>query len=94
MKLQPDGDVPNSEGPPLSTPRLRAHLAYGLLVLASIWFFSGPLRQWISLALSDPRYSHIALAPAISAFVLYLERQRVFAGRQQTAGVNEGAVLE
>ena len=38
-----------------------------------------PLRQLLSLSLNDQRYSHIILAPVISACVMFLERRKVFA---------------
>jgi hypothetical protein len=49
-----------------------------MLALSSILLFWGPLNQWASLSLADQRYSHIILIPVISAFVMYLERRKIF----------------
>jgi exosortase len=59
--------------------RLRPHLLFGAFVVASVALFWGPLRELAALALSNDPYSYILLVPLISAFILYLERRKVFA---------------
>src|SRR5215472_11238581 len=80
MMLRSASGAPHSQGPLFSSPQLRMHSLYVLLVIATIGLFSGPVRQWISLSLTDSRYSHIVLIPAISASFLFVERRRLFAG--------------
>ncbi len=60
--------------------RLRPHLPFAVLGIASVVLFWGPLRELAALSLSADPYSYILLIPFISAFVLYLERRKVFAG--------------
>jgi exosortase len=59
---------------------LRPHLLFGAFVVASVALFRVPLRELAALALSSDPYSYILLVPLISAFILYLERRKVFAG--------------
>jgi exosortase len=59
--------------------RLRPHLFFGALVVASAVLFWGSLRELAVLALSSDPYSYILLVPLISAFLLYRERRKVFA---------------
>ena len=57
---------------------LRPHLLFAVLAVASIALFWRTLRELAALSLSADAYSYILLIPVISAFVLYLERQKVF----------------
>jgi exosortase len=58
-------------------PRQR-HLAFAALLTISLALFWTPLRTIAGLSLSDDRYSHLLLIPFVSAFILYLERARIF----------------
>lgn len=60
--------------------RLPPHLSFAVLGVASVVLFWRTLRELAALALSADAYSYILLIPVISAFVLYLERRKVFAG--------------
>jgi len=53
-------------------------LAYGLWISVSLVLFARPLGWMIHFALQNDDASHILLIPAISAWVIYLERQTVF----------------
>jgi exosortase len=50
------------------------------LLAAVIVLFWIPLRQLVSLSLSDNRYSHLILIPLISGFFFYREHDSIFAG--------------
>jgi hypothetical protein len=58
--------------------QLLPHSLSCILGLLSIVLFWCPLRQLLSLSPNDQRYSHIILIPVISAFVMYLERRKIF----------------
>jgi exosortase len=60
--------------------RVSPHLSFAVLGVASIALFQGTLRELVALSLSADAYSYILLIPVISAFVLYLESRKVFAG--------------
>ena len=53
---------------------------YALSLLASIAvvLFQQPLSSLASLSFKDERSSHVLLIPLISAFLIYLERKRIF----------------
>ena len=57
-----------------------ASLSFAVLVVASVALFWRTLRELAALSLSADSYSYILLIPVISAFALYLERRKVFAG--------------
>jgi exosortase len=63
-----------------TSSRLRPHLSFAVLAVATVALFWRTLRELAALALSADSYSYILLIPVISAFVLYLERRKVFAG--------------
>ena len=67
---------------------LRCHSLSLTLVVASVVLFWGPLRELAALALANDPYSYILLIPAISAFVLYMERRNACAG----VGANHGSI--
>lgn len=64
---------------PLPSSRLRPHLLFAALGIASLVLFWGPLRELAALSLSADSYSYILLIPVLSAFALYLERRKAFA---------------
>ena len=63
-----------------TSSRLRPHLSFAILAAASVALFWRTLRELAALSLSSDSYSYILLIPVISAFVLYLEPRKVFAG--------------
>jgi exosortase len=65
----------------------RSHTIFATFALASVAPFWIPFHQWLSLSLSDQRYSHLILIPAISAFFLYLERRKIFSPMAFRPGV-------
>jgi exosortase len=69
---------PVADVPAKSPLRFPPHLLWGLFFLASIALFWTPLRQWASLSLNDPCYSHLILVPLISAFFFHRERSAIF----------------
>jgi exosortase len=73
--------------------RLRPHLPFAVLGGASVVLFWGPLRELAALSLSADPYSYILLVPFISAFLLYLERRKVFAGSPTTRSPMSAALL-
>lgn len=59
--------------------RLRLLLLFAAIGTASIVLFWHTLRDLVALSLSADAYSYILLIPFISAFVVYLERRKIFA---------------
>jgi len=61
-------------------PRLLiAHdLWFGVFSILSLLLFGNYLKVLVQLSIRDDRYSHILLIPIISAFLIYLHRNRVF----------------
>ena len=55
-----------------------SHLSFGLFLLLSSILFRAPLYALADLAIHDEHYSHIALIPFISAFLVYVKRKQVF----------------
>ena len=64
----------------LTSSRLRPHWVFVVLGIASVVLFWKPLRELAMLSLSSDPYSYILLIPFISAFFLFLERRKIFAG--------------
>ena len=54
------------------------HLLSCTLGILSVILFRGPLSEWVSLSLTDQRYTHLVVIPVISAAFLFIERRRVF----------------
>ena len=59
-------------------PVLLVHLFCLAFWLLSIGTFWGPLRQLLSLSLTDDRYSHLVVIPFISACLMYWKRREIF----------------
>jgi exosortase len=77
----------NTTDEPLRTERkglerwfssLAAHVFAASIWLLSLALFRQPLRGMASLSFHDERASHILLIPCISAFLIFLQRKRVF----------------
>lgn len=62
----------------------RAWLFVLFVLLVSTAFFF-PLRTLLKFSLEHEHYSHIALVPVVSLFLLYLRRREIFAGSQPNA---------
>src|ERR1700722_5657172 len=57
----------------------RAPHSYAVILwLLSLFLFRGTLTSLASLSFHDELASHILLIPVISAFLIYLERKRIF----------------
>ena len=63
---------------PLGTLARRSWL-YAAWVLATCLAFSGPAARFVRYALANDNASHSLLIPVICAWILFLERQRIFA---------------
>jgi len=61
-------------------------VAFALLLTISIAVFWEPLRTIAVLSWTDDRYSHLLLIPAISTFLLYFERARIFSQPKDRGG--------
>src|SRR5262245_65939732 len=64
---------------------------FALLVVATVPAFAAPLATLSRLALQQEHYSHIILIPAISAFLLLRDREKVFAHME--TGWREGSAV-
>ncbi len=62
---------------PLGTLSRRAFLYVGW-IFATCLFLLNPLKAFLSYALSNENASHLVLIPLISAWILFLERERIF----------------
>src|SRR5215467_992503 len=68
-------------------------------LLCSAWFaatcllFFAPLTRFVRYALSNDNASHAILIPAICAWILYLERERVFAAVTPARDLRCGALF-
>src|SRR5215470_10022462 len=58
---------------------------YAAWVLASALLFSSPLSRFVRHAVSDDNASHTILIPAICAWLIYLERHRIFSSVRSDA---------
>jgi exosortase len=63
----------------MSLLRFSRHHWFVLIVLLSLLMFWSPLRRLAGFAMAHEQYSHIALIPFASAFLLFRERKKVFA---------------
>ena len=71
----------------------RPHLFFAVLAVASVVLSWQPLRELAALALSADAYSYILLMPVISAFFIYVERQKVFAWGGRYRSLTVAALL-
>lgn len=71
--------------PDLATPKtfrspfVRAHLIFALFLLAAVGLFWKSLTMLITYSLNNESCSHIVLIPFVTAYLLFLERKRIFA---------------
>jgi exosortase len=73
IRIPAPSDVPSSEGS-LS----RRVLFYAAWVVGCCLLLLDPVRTFVSYALSNDNASHLLLIPVISAWILFLERARIF----------------
>jgi len=73
----PESPVTAAAAPFLGTLARRFWL-FALCVLATCLVFVGPITRFVRYALSNDNASHTILIPAICAWVLFLERDRIF----------------
>ncbi|MHB8652851.1 MAG: exosortase/archaeosortase family protein [Terriglobia bacterium] len=68
--------APAAESP--TGVNLSRNLLFGVLLVAAIAAFWGPLASLISLSLHDEEYSHLILMPLLPVALLYVKRRAVF----------------
>jgi exosortase len=73
MRIPADSNEPSSSGS-LS----RRVLFYAAWVVVCCLLLLNPVRGFVSYALANDNASHLLLIPAISAWILFLERARIF----------------
>lgn len=59
---------------------IRRHLLFSLLAAGLLLTFGRPLRQLAVFIAEHEHYSHIALIPLVTAYLLYINRWKVFPG--------------
>ncbi len=57
----------------------RRDLYFGLFVVLTSAVFSAPLRALLKLSIDNDAYSQVSFVPLVSAFLVYLERRKIFA---------------
>jgi exosortase len=57
----------------------KPYLLYGAWVVATLIAFAGPLQSVVRVAMENDDASHVVLIPFISALLVYLQRERIFA---------------
>jgi exosortase len=75
--LTPEPSI-NSAGPPSLGSLSRRILLYLVWILATCLLLMHPLGTFVSYSLSNENASHLVLIPVISAWILFLERYRIF----------------
>jgi exosortase len=62
----------------IATPARQAHLLFGGLLAASVLIFWHSISDLIRYSFNHESSSHIVLIPFISAYLIYIERERIF----------------
>lgn len=57
----------------------RRDLYFALFVVLTSAVFSAPLRALLKLSIDNDAYSQVSFVPLVSAFLVYLERRKIFA---------------
>jgi exosortase len=86
---QDDHATPSSSARPVLLVYLFC-LAFWLLSIGTFW---GPLRQILSLSLSNDRYSHLVAVPFISACLMYWKRRDIFRATEHNPWIGIPLVL-
>ena len=71
----------------------RRNLSFILFVILCIVVFRVPLSTLVSLSFQQVHYSHIILIPLVSAYLIYLDRKKVFANTQYSVGLGTALLL-
>lgn len=71
----------------------RRHVFFALFVFLSAFVFERALSALVSYSLHDQSGSHIVLVPFISIFLIYSERDRIFADAHTSFGFGMALVL-
>lgn len=82
----------DSTGPPSLGSLSRRTLLYVAWVLASCLSLWRPLQAFVSYSLTNDNASHLLLIPVISAWVLFLERHRIFKTLGSDVGMASAAL--
>jgi len=72
---------------------IRGHAVFACAVVAAAIVYWKTLRDLAALAFSDQSYSHVAIIPAISLFLLYSERKKIFSSSQKSVGFGASVAL-
>lgn len=70
----------------------RRDLYFAFLVLASAVLFARPLGALLRLSYTVAGYSHAALIPIATIFLVYLERRKIFADVEYCLGTGAGTI--
>ena len=57
---------------------MRRHVGFAVLVLLGAAIYSPSVHSLVMLAFRNETYSHVLIIPAVSLFLLWIERQKVF----------------
>ena len=84
----------NAASIPMNHQRLgRMNAAYGAFVLISVVVFWKACTSLVSYSLDNESSSHIILIPFVSAFLLVIERRRIFTAVRSSFVIGPGVVL-
>jgi exosortase len=72
---------------------MRRHVFFVLFIFLSAFFFEEALRALVSYSVHDQSGSHIVLIPFISIFLIYSERDRIFADTRNSFGFGAALIL-
>jgi exosortase len=76
----PGSQLTTREAPSIGLAARRLWL-FALWIVATCLIFIGPLSRFVRYALANDNASHTVLVPAICCWLLYLERDRIFASQ-------------
>ena len=71
----------------------KAHFTFGALIIVSTIVFWRTLSTWLAYSLHNPSGSHIVLIPLVSVFLIYRERQQIFASIRPSMISGMGVIL-
>jgi exosortase len=72
---------------------MRAHLIYGLFLIASVGLFWKFLASLVEYSLHNESSSHVILIPFVSAYLLYMQRKRIFSSVRPSIAIGVGVIL-
>jgi exosortase len=72
---------------------MRAHLIFGLILIASAGLFWKFLVSLVEYSLHNESSSHVILIPFVSAYLLYTQRKRIFSSVQPSIAAGVGVIV-